>query len=88
MTGHYLNHHVAWRLALANLHHDDHARRLIADGLGDCPACWRAIAEHFLDWFTDSMVLTDGWDRAVAFTEHAIQSSLDAAARDRGEPTP
>jgi len=78
----------AWRLILAWLPHDDDTRQLISDEIGDCPGCWRNVAEDLAGITATDMVCSMGWDRAVAHTEEVIAISLDAVARDEGEWAP
>ena len=84
---HHHNHNFprTWRLIMAKLHFDEHARQLVADEIGDCTACWRDIAEGLVTQHTYDMVAAHGWNNTVTYTSHAIAGGLDAAARDRGE---
>jgi hypothetical protein len=73
----------AWRLILARLHHDNDAAQIISDEVGECPNCWRGIADELAGVMATEMVSAYGWDKAVAYTEGVIEISLDAVEKDR-----
>lgn len=72
---------LAYRLILAELNSDEHAADTIAAEIGDCPHCWRIIAEDLAETAAVNAVLLDGPDEAIASTEKSIIHALDWLAR-------
>jgi hypothetical protein len=72
----------AWRMILARLHFDEHARQIVRDELGDCADCWKFIAEFLVDYTGNCLVIDHGWERSVDFVEGRIAGHLDALALD------
>ena len=73
---------AAWRLILAAFHHDDRARQMIYDEIGDCVHCWRSIAADLAGLLAYRLVADCGVDGAFRLIDAATAASIDACARD------
>ena len=71
-----------FRLVISELHHDDHARQIIRDEVGDCADCWRSIAEGLASLFASRLVAHLGVDGAFDLVDSATEGSVDACALD------
>ncbi|MGO9350833.1 MAG: hypothetical protein ACLP3C_08405 [Mycobacterium sp.] len=77
---------IAERLILANLNDDDeeaiskHAEDTIAAEVGDCPHCWRIIAEYLASAAATYLSGHLGLDEAISHVEQNVADALDGQA--------
>lgn len=73
-----------WRLILADLHGDEHAKQLIADEIGDSAELWRQVANDVVDVAGTLLISkTNGAvGRATRIAENETALALEAADRD------
>ena len=73
-----------WRLVLADLHDDQHAKQLIADEIGARPELWQQVANYAAEIAGTLLISkTKGdFDRATRIAESETSLALEAADRD------
>jgi hypothetical protein len=72
---------LASRLILSCLTDDMLARDVIGAEIGDCPHCWRVIAEHLAELITENLLSEFETDEAIAQTQANIAHDLDWLVR-------
>ncbi len=73
-----------WRLILADLHEDHHAKRLLADEVGNNPEVWHQIANDAVEIAGTLLISKSNGDldRANHIAENETSLAIEAADRD------
>jgi hypothetical protein len=84
----------AWRLILAALCLDEHARQILDAEIGDCGHCWREVAHMLADIAAGYEIALRGIPElndygmvtgaAVDHAQAVLAAALDAAAHNQG----
>jgi hypothetical protein len=81
MSGYAHYEALTYRLILAQLTGDGHGHDTVADEIGDCPHCWRAVAGRLAEIAGVHIDVMYGRDMAISEVEACIAHALDAQAR-------
>ena len=73
-----------WRLVLADVCEDQHAKQLVADEVGASPELWQQVANYAVE-IAGTLLITKtsgDFDRATRIAESETSLAIEAADRD------